>query len=71
MKKVIVDKIEKAYEVAKTHKFTLEEWQSPEWEDIKNCDKHGKLKDTGVSISELKDLGEKISTLPEDWDFHP
>jgi 2-oxoglutarate dehydrogenase E1 component len=29
------------------------------------------MKDTGVNIAALKDLGEKITTLPEDWDFHP
>lgn len=29
------------------------------------------MKDTGISLDVLKDLGEKITTLPEDWEFHP
>lgn len=29
------------------------------------------MKDTGIKIKELKELGEKITTLPDDWNFHP
>jgi hypothetical protein len=29
------------------------------------------MKDTGVCIDVIRDIGEKISTLPEDGDFHP
>lgn len=42
-----------------------------EWEGILRSDKWGKLKDTGVDLKVLKDLGEKITTLPSDWHFHP
>lgn len=34
-------------------------------------DKFGKVKDTGVSLPVLKEIGEKITVLPTDWDFHP
>lgn len=29
------------------------------------------MKDTGVAIKDLKEIGEKITTLPDDWEFHP
>jgi hypothetical protein len=29
------------------------------------------MKDTGIHVKNLKDIGEKITTLPEDWDIHP
>lgn len=71
MKDVIVGKIQKAYDISKSHTFNMEEWKSDEWEEIKKTSKYGELKNTGVSLSTLKDLGEKITTLPQDWDFHP
>jgi 2-oxoglutarate dehydrogenase E1 component len=49
----------------------LEDWKSDEWEEIRKSDKYGHIKDTGVSLSVVRELGEKISTLPEDWVFHP
>ncbi len=49
----------------------MEEWKSEEWEEIKKIDKHGRVKDTGINTGFLKDIGEKITVLPEDWDFHP
>ena len=71
MKSGIKVELERAYEASKSHVFTLEEWKTEEWEGIKKTDKFGKLKDTGVNVENLRDIGEKISTLPEDWDFHP
>jgi 2-oxoglutarate dehydrogenase E1 component len=71
MKARIKGELEKAYEHSKSHQFTLEEWQNEEWEGIKETSKYGKMKDTGVNLDELKALGEKITTLPEDWEWHP
>lgn len=63
--------LEKAYTKSKTHDFTIEEWKTKEWEEIRKPEKYGQVKDTGVSLDVLKDIGEKITTLPEDWEFHP
>lgn len=71
MKDNIVSRLEKAYEVSKTHKFDIEEWENEQWEEIKKIPNTDQLKNTGIKITALKDLGEKITTLPEDWDFHP
>jgi len=69
IKSRIKAEMERAYEASQNYKTTLEDWKSPEWENIKNPEKYGKVKDTGVSIQVLKDIGEKITTLP-DWPFH-
>jgi 2-oxoglutarate dehydrogenase complex dehydrogenase (E1) component-like enzyme len=71
MKAKIKGELEKAYDDSKSHKFTLEEWKNEEWEEIRKVDKHGRVKDTGINTNALKELGERISVLPEDWDFHP
>ena len=41
-----------------------------EWEEIKAPSKFGLIKDTGVELKVLKDIGDKITTLPDDWKFH-
>ena len=72
MKAHIKTRIEKAYERSKTHKFNVEDWKNEEWEEIKKDNpKYGALKDTGVSLSVLNRIGEQITTLPDDWHFHP
>ena len=66
MKNKIVTEIQHAYDSSKSHKFNIEDWKSPEWEAIKQSEKYGKLKETGVPVNILKELGVKITTLPDD-----
>ena len=66
MKDRIVKELNRAYEASKSHKFNIEDWTSPEWEAIKQTEKFGKMKETGVPANVLRDLGEKITTLPDD-----
>ena len=63
--------LEDSYQKSKNYDFALEEWETKEWEEIKVSEKFGKVKDTGVNIKDLKEIGEKITALPKDWDFHP
>ena len=69
MKERIKVELERAYEASKSHKFKIEEWKSEEWEGIKDVSKFGK--DTGLPVATIKQLGEKITVLPDDWTFHP
>jgi 2-oxoglutarate dehydrogenase E1 component len=71
IKKGVDAELNKAYEKSKSYEFKVEEWMSDEWESIKNPKEFGKVKDTGISTDILKDIGNKITTLPDDWDFHP
>ena len=63
--------MEKAYTTSKTAKFNMEEWKTKEWEEIKKPELFGQQKDTGVGLQVLREIGQKITTLPSDWDFHP
>jgi 2-oxoglutarate dehydrogenase E1 component len=69
MKDHVRAELESAYEASKSHKFAIEEWTSEEWEGIKQV--NNKISTTGVKLDRLKDLGLKITTLPDDWSFHP
>lgn len=69
MKKVINDKLESEYQKSKNTKFKLKEWESPAWEAVVDLD-NDEAKISGVEISRLKDVGQKISSLPKDKKFH-
>ena len=71
MKDKINSNLEKAYEKSKSHEFSLNDWEAKAWEEMRVSDKFGKMKDTGVNIEHLKDIGLKITTLPSDYKFHP
>jgi len=68
MKTRVKTELERAYEASKSHSFTIEEWTSEEWEGIKQV--KNKIH-TGIKNDKLKELGLKITTLPDDWAFHP
>jgi len=63
--------LETAYEKSKTHTFNGEEWESEQWQEIKDPQLYGKFKDTGVDKAALLKIGEQISVLPENKKFHP
>ncbi len=67
IKNKVVKILEKAYTDSKSHLFTVEDWKSEEWEVLKQEHmKFGlKFKDTGIDTAKLKDLGDKITTLPD------
>lgn len=74
--KILNDKIqgeiEESYANSKTFKFKPEDWSQDVWEEIKNPTKYGRVRDTGVDINILRDIGTKINTLPvETFKFHP
>ena len=71
MKKEIKDELERAYQDSKSYTYTTEEWGNEEWDKIKVSRQFGMVKDTGVSLDVLRDIGDKITTLPDDWEIHP
>lgn len=67
-------KMEEAYAKSKDLKFKKEDWGSDHWAQIQqDKDKYGDFfNDTGVDLAKLKDVGSKITKLPEDMGkFHP
>ena len=69
MKKRIVASLEEAYVKSKTHKFKAEDWITDQWEAIQGNNVETAIK-TGMEINALKDVGNKITILPEDKTFH-
>jgi len=73
-KKILEEQIKKTleeeYKASKEHKFTQEDWGNEQWEEVKKPEKYGKVKDTGVEMKALKEIGKKITKLPEDFEFH-
>ena len=68
MRKRINDIMEEEYERSKTLVYKSEDWVTSEWDKIKIWDVN-EAKKSGVELSRLKDIGGKISNLP-DVDFH-
>jgi len=68
MKGRVKVELERAYEASKSHNFKIEEWTSEEWEGIKQVKQE---LCTGIKADKFKELGLKITTLPDDWAFHP
>ncbi|MEM6535380.1 MAG: 2-oxoglutarate dehydrogenase E1 component [Pseudomonadota bacterium] len=62
--------LDKAFEDAKTLETTKADWLEGEWEGLGlpvDDERRGK---TGVTKSKLVELGERITTVPEDVDIH-
>jgi 2-oxoglutarate dehydrogenase E1 component len=49
---------ESSYAASKTHVFNAEDWRTEHWDMIKDPEKYGKFKDTGVELKRLKEIGE-------------
>jgi len=64
-------KLEAAYQKSKNLEFDAEEWMDAKWEAIKDPEKYGALKDTGVDLDSLREIGNAITTLPPEGKFHP
>jgi 2-oxoglutarate dehydrogenase E1 component len=69
MKKKILTSLEDAYVKSKTHKFKAEDWITDQWEAIKGNKVETAIK-TGMEINALKEVGNKITILPENKTFH-
>jgi 2-oxoglutarate dehydrogenase E1 component len=69
MKKRIVASLEEAYVKSKTHEFKAEDWITDQWEAIQGNNVETAIS-TGMDINALKEVGNKITILPEDKTFH-
>ena len=69
MKKKINDKLEDAYVKSKSHQFKAEDWITEDWEMIKGKSVQ-EAQETGISEAKLKDIGNKITVLPKEMNFH-
>lgn len=62
---------DKAYENSRNHVFNRKDWIPKPWEEIRLPSLWGGVKDTGVPISTLREIGLKINHIPQDFHAHP
>jgi 2-oxoglutarate dehydrogenase E1 component len=70
IKSEIKELMDKFYQEATSDKFDYKDWIPSRWENI-NVKEYSAPQNTGVNIEKLKILGEKISTIPSDFNAHP
>ena len=70
-KKTIKEFMEKSYIDASNNVFDKKDWIPKHWENLNITHKYSEPQTTGIKLEELKVLGEKITTLPQDINFHP
>ena len=63
--------LEEAYQKSKDLKFQEEDWLDAKWGEIKDPKRYGKHGDTGVDLAVLREIGNKITVLPPEDQFHP
>ena len=55
---------------AKDYKPSVSEWLSSVWKGFMSPSQHSRIRNTGVPLSLLKELGETITTIPEGFTPH-
>ena len=72
--KSIVDKVQKTlhdnFNSAKDYKPSVSEWLSSVWKGFMSPSQHSRIRNTGVPLSLLKEVGETITTIPEGFTPH-
>jgi 2-oxoglutarate dehydrogenase E1 component len=61
--------LDQEFEAGKTYNPNKADWLDGKWADLGKPDVEAKG-DTGVKLSKLKDIGEKITAIPKDLDVH-
>lgn len=70
MKEFIKKCLEEEYQISKSLQYKAEDWVTEEWEAIKHIEDFDQQKESGLPLERLKDVGEKITNLPQDAEFH-
>lgn len=63
--------LKKAYDASKIKNIDKQAWVSKQWENMIQTDLYGKLKDTGVPLEVLQQIGKEINTIPSTFTPHP
>jgi 2-oxoglutarate dehydrogenase E1 component len=69
--KTFLDKLENAYNAAKTHKASKNDWLEGVWADIEPGQDLIFSPETGVSLDVLKRIGEKTTEVPSSFTLNP
>lgn len=69
MKTVIKNLLEEGYVKSKTLEYKAEDWVTEEWQEIMSVDQKEAIM-SGIPVDRIKDIGQKITVLPKDAQFH-
>jgi 2-oxoglutarate dehydrogenase E1 component len=70
MRQKVKDLMEGYYQDATNNKFENHNWRPSLWENF-SVRKYSEPQNTGIDIKRLKNLGEKITKIPDDFTPHP
>ena len=70
MKDRIISKMEEEFEAAKTYVPKQRDWLASHWQGFKSPDQLSRIRDTGLPIEHLKNLGNLITTIPAGFTPH-
>lgn len=63
--------MEKSFVDASNDKFDAKDWVPKQWENLNITHQYSAPQKTGLQLSFLREIGEKINTLPQNINFHP
>lgn len=61
---------EDAYATSKSDTFNADDWSVKSWEQVKDPNQFGVIKNTNLRVNYLKELGEKLTTIPSNFKAH-
>ena len=71
IRKEVNKTLEQEFQAAKEWKIKEMDWLSSKWEGFLSNKQQSRIRETGLSIETLREIGTKISTLPDDVQVHP
>ena len=63
--------MEQSYIDASNNKFDSNDWIPKQWQSLNVSHNYSAPQITGLNLSYLKEIGDKICTLPQNFNFHP
>ena len=63
--------LETSYSISRQDNFNLKDWHANTWEQVREAQKFGVIKNTSVPLYKLREIGKKLTTIPDDFNIHP
>jgi 2-oxoglutarate dehydrogenase E1 component len=69
-RKMVMATLESEFEASKDWKPNSDDWLSSRWSGFLSPRQHARIKNSGTAVDKLRDIGTKISTIPEKFNAH-
>ncbi|KRX04945.1 hypothetical protein PPERSA_06579 [Pseudocohnilembus persalinus] len=64
------EQFEESYQTSRSDTFDPEQWRMKAWEQVRQAQQFGVIKNTNQTVQQLKKLGFALNQLPEDFHAH-